>query len=424
MAESYTVRLPDGNEYGPVAEAEVRAWFGEGRIGPDSWILKAGGAEWLPLDQAFDLAAWQAGPPPHAPVHAHPPAHPAGRVAASRPAPGRSVAAFVIVGAVLVLAAGTVWFARHWAELFPDKGAQLAIQQWASADRTFRDDALGLTVAVPDGWVVLRSGNPFVVRPRARLALAHPGVEAFAALEVDPAPIGVSSLDDYAEWVARAQRETTVGFQETGRTESPGPPASRRRLTGGWETDGRRLSGITSVTHDAWNYVALSGWWPESQAAAAEKQFEALERGLSLTGALTAKVDEAAGRVAEATPHLSKGAAALLVGSRMRRGLAPEGAARMSFRVASQGLSALTPEETIELTQIYTLVYKPIPEKDRVRLASYLERVKAGERTSAEDDQQMLDLMNAGVGSLPEETRARLQQLYEKAIPAGLALEP
>ena len=61
MATSYTVKLPDGNEYGPVDLGTLRSWHEEGRIAPDTWVWPDGSPEWLTL---MDVLAGAAEPTP------------------------------------------------------------------------------------------------------------------------------------------------------------------------------------------------------------------------------------------------------------------------------------------------------------------------------------------------------------------------
>ena len=136
---------------------------------------------------------------------------------------------------------------------------------------------------------------------------------------------------------------------------------------------------------------------------------------------VAAIVGAEAAKVAEAAPQLSPTAADLLVREGMRRGVSADEMAQSSFGLVSKGYTVLTPEEVRELGQIYSEVYAPISPQDRVRLAAYLSKIKARLPTQPAEDQEMRELMKAGVLSLPDPNRERLQQLFEKALTAGLA---
>ena len=46
----YYVIGANGQQYGPVDEAALRAWIAEGRVGPQSLSFKSGEAGWVPLN--------------------------------------------------------------------------------------------------------------------------------------------------------------------------------------------------------------------------------------------------------------------------------------------------------------------------------------------------------------------------------------
>jgi hypothetical protein len=73
----YYVIGGDGQQYGPIDEATVRGWLGEGRVSAASLSFKTGEAQWIPLRDRTDFAdilavpaaaqAPVAGAPPYAP---------------------------------------------------------------------------------------------------------------------------------------------------------------------------------------------------------------------------------------------------------------------------------------------------------------------------------------------------------------------
>lgn len=78
----------NGQQYGPVEEAVLRQWIGEGRVGAQSLSFRSGEASWMPLGERADFkelfarpapapAASPAATAPVAPVQAPPGAAPA-----------------------------------------------------------------------------------------------------------------------------------------------------------------------------------------------------------------------------------------------------------------------------------------------------------------------------------------------------------
>jgi hypothetical protein len=77
--------------------------------------------------------------------------------------PRRLGLAGLLIAAVPVLVGGygLVRFGRA-----QTSEAELGIQEWTTGERRFADDALGLTLDAPEGWVLLKPGNPVVKAPR------------------------------------------------------------------------------------------------------------------------------------------------------------------------------------------------------------------------------------------------------------------
>lgn len=46
----------DGQQYGPIDEATLKAWIGEGRVGPGSLSFKTGESQWIPMTSRPEFA--------------------------------------------------------------------------------------------------------------------------------------------------------------------------------------------------------------------------------------------------------------------------------------------------------------------------------------------------------------------------------
>lgn len=117
MPDTYTVRLEDGSEIGPLDLSAVREWYARGLIHADSPVLSPGSPRWVPLRHLRGVQA-TAGPrsaPARPAARAMPPRPPAARPVA-RPAPPRaetrSPRQLVAFSASLVflVAGGAVWW--------------------------------------------------------------------------------------------------------------------------------------------------------------------------------------------------------------------------------------------------------------------------------------------------------------------------
>ena len=461
MTASYTVKLPDGNEYGPVDLATLRSWHDEGRIGPDTWVWPEGSPEWLtlmdvlagagqgdesevtvplklkpsdtnprglrPAAQAATSQAAGAHPGPHATSQAAASHATARRALVTRSSPPHPVAAggsrrvvlaLGALGALLAVAlAALFWWLPRWQK----QEAGQRIQGDASAEGRYRDDAAGLALSAPEGWVLLRPDSTVLVAPQARAKLAQSSLGGFAVLTVEAVPPGVMTLDAFIDRVVDGRRALITDYKDLGRAEAKLGALPARRLTASWVEERTEQRVTMLAAQDAWNYVAITAWGPAAAARLAP-EIDALARGVSLSGALGARVKEAVDALEPENPELSRASLDLLARDRLGNGGTAEEVSGAAVRAMSQGLAALTHDETQELQQIYAQVYDPMPEADRVRLANYQRQLKAGQPAAPEEAQVLRTMLRDALMTLPEEVRQRLQALNEKVIAASYAL--
>ena len=149
---------------------------------------------------------------------------------------------------------------------------------------------------------------------------------------------------------------------------------------------------------------------------------DALCRGIAPRGRVAARIDEAVERLAVEVPELSRDALRLLVAERLSEGRGLEDVPSAALRAVSRGLDALAAAEAAEMRGIYQQVWEPVPEAERVRLASLLNEIKAGRPVRDEDVLALRAVVKTGVLALPEEQRARLQELSGRAVRQSLLL--
>jgi hypothetical protein len=121
-------------------------------------------------------------------------------------------------------------------------------------------------------------------------------------------------------------------------------------------------------------------------------------------------------------PELSRDALRLLVAERLSEGRGLEDVPTAAIRAVNRGLDALAPAEASEMRGIYQQVWEPVPEEERVRLASLMTEIKAGRPVRGEDVLALRAVLKAGVLALPEEQRTRLQELSGRAVRQSLLL--
>jgi GYF domain 2 len=457
----YTVRLPDGTEYGPVDIETLVSWRREGRLVEGTLVWPDGSPEWLPVAAALPeetmalhlapAASRSPGDTPSSAPHATP-ARPAtaqaategagtlpyaataprpARRAGARPASPRSTKASApskVPRALLLVAAGLLLVAVLLGALFAALSPWIArrraladIQAQATPDRRFADNILGVTLDVPQGWLILRPDNRLVPPSDAKLALVEPTIPAFATLRMEPRPRLIAAEDVYLDGLVESWSVYRPKLKVIERGTERLAKGQGRLLRATWEEGGEPTVGSTVAFHDGWNYFSLQGWAPAVGADAFAAAFQDLAHALSPTGDLEARVEEAMRQVEVEAPELSRNAVRLLVQARMSVGAPTEDLPETSLRVVTRGLNALSIAETEEVGLLYSQVWGPLPEAERKRLGHYLAEVKAGRPVAVEEAQPLRQLVKAGVLSLPEGAQIRLRALNEKAIVAGLA---
>jgi hypothetical protein len=341
-----------------------------------------------------------------------------------RPAiPAADVRRLVLAGVGLVLVAALL--GGVWALLRPFLAKRRAIaevKRYSLAERRVEDPATGLVIELPTGWLALRNENPYVVRPGARLSLAQPAADVYGAVSVAVRPALMDDLDGYLAEVLQQRLPRQPSQREGERRDVQLGRGKGRLAATTWEDGSVPMQGATVAWADGFNLFALEAWAPAAAGDRFAKEVEALCRGTSTRGAVAERIDEAVERLAVEVPELSQDSLRLLVAERLSEGRGVEDVPSAALRAVSRGLDALAVSEANEMRAIYQQVWEPVPEAERVRLAGLLAEVKAGRPVPAADVQALRDAVRTGVHALPEEQRARLQELSGRAVRKSLLL--
>jgi hypothetical protein len=294
--------------------------------------------------------------------------------------------------------------------------AEQRLRDWSTSERRFADDLLGLTLDVPDGWLLLKPGNPLVQAPKdARVTLAIPRHGGAAYLLTEPAPRGVATADQYLDKLQARRRAERPGLEPGQRANAILGSLTGRQLEAAWSDGGTRYREVVVAGLDGWMGFALVAWMPEASASR-PNGLDALARGFAARGVLAVRLRQAVDAAVAAVPHLSAPAAEQLMAQSEARLLEPDQAFRRSLQALAENIAALTPAEKTELSRLTTATYSGVPWKDRARLADYVERVRKGATTPPDEDRAMADLLKTAESRLSGEGRLKLQGFYEKAI--------
>jgi hypothetical protein len=294
--------------------------------------------------------------------------------------------------------------------------SEARVAEWATSERRFADDGIGVSLEAPQGWVLLKPGSPLVEAPKdARQTLVLPRHGGSAYLVAEPAARGVATADQYLDKVLARRRAERPGLEPGQRSNASVGSLSGRQLEAAWTADGVRYRELIVAALDGWMGFTLVAWMPEATAARSNG-IDALARGFAARGVLAVRLRAAVEAATAAVPHLSAPAAEQLMAQSEARLLEPDQAFRRSFQALAENIEVLTPAERSELTRLQTAAYSGIPWKERQSLAAYVERVRRGETTTMAEDKAMAELLKSAESRLSGEGRLRLQGYYEKAI--------
>jgi hypothetical protein len=312
---------------------------------------------------------------------------------------------------VAVGAFGVAYFGRA-----PESETAQLVRSWSAPEPRFADDTIGLTLDLPDGWVVLRPGNPLVAAPEeALVTIAQPRLEGYGYVVAEPAPWGVATPDQYLDHVMTRRQAERPSIQEQGRANAILGSLAGRRLDATWTEDDTLRRDLTVAGQDGWMSFALVAWMPEATASR-PAGLAPLAGALKARGFLAPRLAAAVQAAVEQVPHLSPPVAELLMAQTEARLLEPEQAFRRSVVALAELVPSLSAAESRELSGLTRATYQGVPRRSRGRLARYIEQVRHSATTDPALDREMAELMKAAELRLAPDRLQRLQEYYERAV--------
>jgi hypothetical protein len=246
------------------------------------------------------------------------------------------------------------------------------------------------------------------------LVLAQPQRAGFGVLRAEAPADARPSLDGYLSHALEAR--ALPSRTELARSDVTLGGLAGRQVASTWLREGQPQRDLLVVARDGRTFVSLAAFIPDDGSARPEAELAALVRGLSLKGLENRRADEALQAAVRDLPQLSTAAIEAVIS----RGasVAPEAheVFRRSQEMLGRGAATLAPEEGRELGVLLAALQASLPRKERTTFAGYLQRVRDGGATTAEEDRSACALMKAQVLRLPADAQQRLRALNDKAI--------
>jgi hypothetical protein len=302
---------------------------------------------------------------------------------------------------------------------------QRSVRESIDLGGVFADAALGVTLQAPGSWRVLRRGQTVIpAPPGAAVVLARPGAGGFAFLAAEASPRGIVSLDGYLERAFGLQQGTTPLGPRSWPADVRVDGVAGRVAGAPCESNGVRCRDLIGVWKSGWTYFRLVARVPDDGVADPAEELESLLRGITLDKANATRLTQAVEAATREVPLVSAPAAELILGAEPAHSLEAGEILRRALAFALRGRSALTAAEAQEMAELVSTTYDLLPPRERNLVTRYLERARAGQRTTPEEDREMSQILKqALLLRLTSERLRRVQELHEKAIRAALAGE-
>lgn len=425
MADQYTLKFPDGKQYGPIDRATLDGWRAEGRIPKGALVMPDGAPDWVSVDEVLSPARPTAEEAAAAAPEAHKGPDPDTQPHSPRglALPGRLRVPLLLAGGVVLVVALLAGLVSLLRPTLARRQAIADVERYALADRRLGDARLGFVIDMPPGWVALPEDNPFVVTRGASLRVSQPSFEAFGAAQDRALPELMGDLDAQIDLLLQERLATRPSQREVGRSDVQLGRGRGRLVQTAWEDGLDPFQGATAVWRDGYEHYWLDAWAPATTGEEFVTAFKELVGGIAPSGSVAARVDDAAERLAAEVPELPRDALRLLIGERMSRGEELDQVPVDALRAVSRGLEGLSPREAEDMGLIYGHIYQPVPELQRRRLAQVLALIKADRPVPASEIRSLREVLKNGVAALPPDARARLQELSGRAVEKSLILQ-
>lgn len=293
--------------------------------------------------------------------------------------------------------------------------ARLAADWAASGSQAVRPD-LGITVDLPEGWVLLRDGHPLEEARDAAFVLIETQSGGVATLRA-ALRRRATGLDADLDDIARSQQASLASFAEDGRVDAQVGSAPARRLHASWVASGRSRRAAITVWRDGPRLLQLAVVVPRRSGS--ETDIERLHSGLGFRAVLEGEIISSANTFAADCPILDAATVRELATAVWPRIDQPS-LFRAGYAAAVRGQLRLNSAEVEGMRSALAPLYAGLREEQRVALGEYVEQIRLATSGSPGDDARMATFVCESARRLDAARRVALTQSLARAARVSL----
>jgi hypothetical protein len=323
----------------------------------------------------------------------------------------------VSVGLILVGAAGSL-AAQFWLSGLTQRAFGEELRKVASPQRQYADPTAGLSIEVPDDWVILRDDAELYRGVPSKVTLANPDAGTVAFINYEQRRPGLVTLDHYLDAVLAGLNESGLEAEQSGRSDVTVGKASARRMALTWKEEGHSISGFFSIWLDGDRIFMFIGAVPGRWTPSAEERFASLEGALRFTAPIETALTDAEARLTTECPMFTA-TSVRTIARRISPGSATEAYFKVGWAWALRGQGQLDAAAAAELGRLMSEVFAGMSQADRTRFGAYSEKLRAGRGTTRNEDVSAMRILGRAAGALPPASLAQLQGLTDAALTVG-----
>jgi hypothetical protein len=292
------------------------------------------------------------------------------------------------------------------------------IRKWSSPSRSFEDAAAGLKLKAPQGWVLLEKGNPIRNQDQAIATLANTEVISFAQVFREVKTYSAADNVEFLLDTLAKARSSEPEFQALERVDTRVGAVPARRMKVSWKIEDTIAHGYFTAWQDGDVFYHLYMFGPRVIDKKLQTQVDALEKGIAFDAPWSTFLREKAAPTRAACPLLTE-RAILGLARVIPKDSPPELYCREAYRLAFQGQPHMEAGSQEHLRTLMKSFFAAIPKNRLDRFGAYVERLRANQPTSPDEDREMAALAREAVEKLTPQEQTDLPTQFAAAVEMG-----